>query len=282
MVFSNVSSVGPGRHNLVIGGVTLTTAAWQSLFFELLFILIIVGIAAIIIAYRHVPKASSRQQDKQPAVVNHNKEAVPSAYIPQTLATKFNYGVLFKQQCYFLLKSASPIAVVGLLIAWVVAFIVPATVAMPYLLPLVFLMGLTIFVNLGSVIRTPGMEDWLATIFKAQSHIRIITSICGCLFAIILVLPFVSKQPQTAGVLVVFGIVVALFSQLTNTWTKNPRLLTVSSILFWFIYVNGVTVLLPVDQANNIASLIYGLLALMLLALLYLPQVFNQRRTARS
>ena len=95
------------------------------------------------------------------------------------------------------------------------------------------------------------------TIPKAQNKQQFFEYVASLTFTLILFLPFMLKSSYTALLLVCFSIMICMLAQVLGLITKGNRMFIFLMVIFCFIYLNGITNLLPINKLNPSVCLVY-------------------------
>lgn len=86
------------------------------------------------------------------------------------------------------------------------------------------------------------------------------------------------KNPSEIILLLFFGLSLILLAQVLGTLFKNGRAFIGIMSVFWFIYLKGVTALLPLQKESNLlVTGVYVLLTILLIVLLQLKVLVKNR-----
>ncbi|WP_416353347.1 hypothetical protein ACNAN0_11455 [Agrilactobacillus fermenti] len=137
-----------------------------------------------------------------------------------------------------------------LLITWLWSW-TTTTYQMRHLaLPLLFLLAIPLFANLGATAVQTGVAQWLQTVPDGQRRQKWWASISGWLLALGLILPAVQQTTVMAYLaLLIWALQLPLVAQLIGRLTRSQRPFQVILVVFFYLYLNGAP-LLPFDQAH--------------------------------
>ena len=190
----------------------------------------------------------------------------------------FKYDRLIKQEAIRIFQVIPLWQLVGIILMWIAAWIVSRSVLNEVVLPILFILAIGPISLLGSQTQTNGVYDWLRTVTKGQRHQQNSELIVLFLFVCCLLVPIMVKNPSEIILLLFFGLSLILLAQVLGTLFKNGRAFIGIMSVFWFIYLNGVTALLPLQKESNLlVTGVYVLLTILLIVLLQLKVLVKNR-----
>ncbi|MHD0402459.1 hypothetical protein [Enterococcus durans] len=190
----------------------------------------------------------------------------------------FKYDRLIKQEAIRIFQVIPLWQLVGIILMWIAAWIVSRSVLNEVVLPILFILAIGPISLLGSQTQTNGVYGWLRTVTKGQRHQQNSELIVLFLFVCCLLVPIMVKNPSEIILLLFFGLSLILLAQVLGTLFKNGRAFIGIMSVFWFIYLNGVTALLPLQKESNLlVTGVYILLTILLIVLLQLKVLVKNR-----
>lgn len=227
---------------------------------DLLFMLgelVLIGLMVILVAglvKRRKGFADSRlmrdlraRSNTSPEVVVPTRESNQFNFVP-IKTSHFNYMHHIGLEINRVRKSVSKKVQFFIVVVWIISWLVSVLAERNMMVPLIFLLSLPLLSELGVASQSNHLFNWLKTIPKGQRHQINAESVAGILVLIGLTIPIFVKLPEDSLLLIAFEMVIVLLAQLLGLLTKNSRLLTVLAALFWFVYLNGMTAILPIGK----------------------------------
>lgn len=175
----------------------------------------------------------------------------------KTINSKSASSSLLKTSFALLWRPLSIYNKLALIILWLTAWLSSLAIKQLIILPLILLTELPLLSNLGSQITQFGFYQWLITIPKAQNKQQFFEYVASLTFTLILLLPFMLKSSYIALLLVCFSIMLCMLAQVLGLITKSNRMFIFLMVIFCFIYLNGITNLLPINKLNPSVCLVY-------------------------
>lgn len=151
----------------------------------------------------------------------------------------------------------------GILILWLLALGSDRQTCVQFLLPLILLVALPFLSNIGVQGQKMGMNVWLKTINNSRRKQALFECLAGFFSTLLLLFPIIIKSGKGAFLLVSFTFFLVLFAWLLGKMTGDNRLFVFFMVVFWFIYLNGATLFLPILGRNILlVGLVYFVAAL--------------------
>lgn len=181
---------------------------------------------------------------------------------------QFSVVRLLKSTVCLLLEEVTIWNKLLIVIIWVATIFSPAPIVQQVLLPIIVMLALPLFCSLGSRSQSSGVYGWVQTVPSGQRRQRMVEILAGvCLFWI-LVLPVALKNIVSLPLLLIFGLTMVILAQLLGLLSHNGRAFSVIMIVFWFAYLNGATVILPLTGSIIILAIgVYLVLMMILLGI---------------
>lgn len=161
-------------------------------------------------------------------------------------------------------SSVSTYVKLALLILWLLSFVLPKTIDIQTMLPLIFLVELPFLGSLGVQAHATGFYPWLKTVNHGQVKQGFFEFLAGFITTFLLVIPIIFKAFNSSLLLLSFSLFIVLLAQFLGSLTKDNRMFIFLMVIFWFIYLNGRTLILPIGQNTSLATMIYLGLTLIL------------------
>ena len=148
-----------------------------------------------------------------------------------------------------------------ILIVWLLSWSGDAMQATQRNLPLLFLMAVPLFSQLGVLGQQTGVNSLLRTIPNGKSKALFQEGLAGVILAVVLILPILTKlSANSAFLLIIWGIQLALVAQTLGLVTSSSRAIQMVMIAFFYFYLNGAPVL-PLNGGEWLfATMIYAML----------------------
>ncbi|WP_203628036.1 ABC transporter permease [Lacticaseibacillus mingshuiensis] len=142
---------------------------------------------------------------------------------------------------------------VGLIGAWLIEWLVPISALTEIVLPLAYCWLLPLFSNLGWREQQHGFWSWLAATPNGQRRMTMLQLLCGMAFSLATVLPLVVRQADPVGglALLIFSLAWPLLALALARLMGSARLFQLCFVLVFFLYFDGITIVLPVQQSTS-------------------------------
>ncbi|WP_421016863.1 hypothetical protein [Furfurilactobacillus cerevisiae] len=150
-----------------------------------------------------------------------------------------------------------------ILIVWLLRWSGNAMQATQRNLPLLFLMSVPLFSQLGVLGQQTGVNSFLRTIPNGKSKALFQEGLAGVILAVVLILPILPKlSANSAFLLIIWGIQLALVAQTLGLVTSSTRAIQMGMIAFFYFYLNGAPVLPLNDDTWIFAAVVYTILGI--------------------
>lgn len=139
--------------------------------------------------------------------------------------------------------------------------------------PLIFLMAMPLFAELGAGEVQNGVYQWLQTLPHGHRRQTVRELLIGSLLSVALALPALIKAPtlMTLLALLIWALQLPVLAQLLGRLTASKRPVQLLMVVFFYLYLNGAP-LLPFNQTSlGLPTLIYLAILILALGMLIMP-----------
>lgn len=265
MLFSSGNFKGTGKQTLFFQPIKFTHQDLLIFIIQLIICIVMLILAGFIFSpHRYSNKI---RNNLIPINLIHDHRKLKT--INSKIHSKSASSSLLKTSFALLWRPLSIYNKLALIILWLTAWFSSLTIKQLIILPLILLTELPLLSNLGSQITQSGSYQWLITIPKAQNKQQIFEYVASLTFTLILLLPFMIKSSYIALLLTCFSIMICMLAQVLGLITRSNRMFIFLMVIFCFIYLNGITNLLPINRLNSSVWLIYLGVTLVLFLIKY-------------
>jgi hypothetical protein len=173
------------------------------------------------------------------------------------------------------ISSVSKLSLVALTIMWLFLWWSTADMQQFLLFPLAAVLFLPFITHLG--VEHHGFITWLET-FNHSLWLQKITELTVAnLFSLILVLPVMVKNPAAGVQILLFATMQACLAEGMGTLFNNSRFITSFLTIFWFLYLNGMSMFLDLGHFNISLILIYGTMTVIGILMTFQKIIFTRK-----
>ncbi len=270
MIFANMKNqTKMGKRDLIILPVNIDKTDLVLMLSEIALVLVFLTLIAYLLKRRSpllsfkLMKISNTTRTTKITSKSNFMTRKNTNFIPVT-PKKFNYFKQILLEINLIKRSTTRIVQILLFVVWLVNWISPISIEKK-LIPMTFLLLTQPFAQLGNTGHLNELFSWLRTLPNGQNHKLNSETIAGLITAFVMTLPMTFKMPEIALLLLCFETATVLLFQLQGLFLNQNQLITLITILFWFIYLNGITILFPVGDSKSLSiAIFYALLAAIL------------------
>ncbi|MCT3033275.1 hypothetical protein [Pediococcus pentosaceus] len=181
------------------------------------------------------------------------------------------FGIELKRQLF----SISKLNLVSLVISWILLWGSSADTQQFLWFPLASLLFLPFFSQLG--VDHYGFTEWLKTFdqgFKLKKGTELVVS---NVLSLVLVFPVMVKNPTSVIQVLLFATAQVCLAEGMGTLFNNSRFITSFLTIFWFLYLNGMSMFLDLGHFNISLILIYGTMTVIGILMTFQKIIFTRK-----
>lgn len=260
-----------GTKSLIFSSVQFKANDWLTVFYQIFAAIIIILILGLFVLRNEKSTAAVRRQPlfqiKSRAIKVRSVNYPAFLDLPMSLIPRF-------------IKSFSKLQSVVILIIWGCMWLANSDVTNTVLLPVLMLITLPYRALIGTFEQSTGLREWIGSINAGPIKMYLGEKAIGLACILIILLPSAIKVPHLSLFFIVFGVASVSVAQLLGSFTEKSNIFTVLSVLFWFIYLNGVTIFLPIRSSAGFMSQM--IVYIMLIALVEIIMVWRRNRSCQK